>query len=165
MSKPSGCRVFLSLVFLLAMSCALTAEASARSSIVIVAKPMQPVTLARPTAPTPPGPDSVDAEGSTEVASGAGVHDRTPAEYASTWGWGLIAGCQGSDHWFWWLFKTDGTVKNSGERFAGCSFAELYRPGGNTYYWKELNHTGDHPFSYQPHALTWLVCWTMAQYC
>lgn len=165
-SRPRPYPLLLSLLFILLACAVLSTEASAKSArMIITAKPMQPVTLATPAAPTPPGPDSTDAQGSTQVSSGAGVYGRTPAEYASVWGFGLIAGCAGGDHWFWWLFKTDGTVKLNGEKFAGCDSLDLKRPGGNTYYWKELNHTGDHALFYPPHSLTWYVCWNVGQYC
>jgi hypothetical protein len=103
------------------------------------------------------------AQGSTYISSGPGVYNRTPAEYANHWGWFISSGYVGNsqDHYFWYLFKTDGSIYVNGQIWdAG---AHTISPPGNVYYWKEYNHTADH--SAGGRAMTWWVCWNVGSTC
>jgi hypothetical protein len=103
------------------------------------------------------------AQGSTYIASGPGVYNQTPAEYANHWGWFISSGYvgNGNDHYYWYLFKTTGVIYVSGQNWDPDG--HTINPPGNVYYWKEYNHTADH--SAGGHAMTWWVCWNVGSSC
>lgn len=74
------------------------------------------------------------ASGSQQISSSPGVYAQTTAEYAGTWSW---AQDSASYDYYWYLFRTSGTLEASGHKAGGGG---SWSGAANIYYFKEYNN-------------------------
>lgn len=81
-----------------------------------------------------PGPIPY-ASGNQRVSSGPGVYAQTTAEYAGSWNWSQDSA---SYDYYWYVFRTNGTLAGNGHNPAGGGGGWSGAP--NNYYFKEYNN-------------------------